>query len=172
MPVPLTFFFKDDGAVPNNPGLPMLVYKKALDLGADPESAIEQMFSRNGWGHGQWRNGIFPFAHYHSMIHEVLGIARGTARVRFGGANGEVHEVEPGDVAVLPAGTGHQRLSDSGGLVVIGGYPPQGTYNLCRGDTASDRDKAIKSIHAVPVPASDPVHGRDGPLLKLWHAGA
>ena len=43
------------------------------------------MFAANGWGHGQWRNGIFPFVHYHSMIHEALGIARGRARVRFGG---------------------------------------------------------------------------------------
>ena len=168
--LPLTFLFTDDGAVPNNPRLPMLVYKGALDLSKnrDPERDIEKMFAANGWGHGAWRNGIFPFAHYHSMIHEVLGIARGTAKVRFGGDHGEILEVEPGDVAVLPAGTGHQRLSASGDLVVIGGYPPTGTYNLCRGDKPSDRIAALKTIADVPQPGSDPVAGRDGPLTALW----
>lgn len=167
---PLTFHFKDDGAVPNNPRLPMLVYKRAIDLSAsrDPEAEIENLFSANGWGHGGWRNGIYPFAHYHSMIHEVLGIARGSARVRFGGEDGEVLEVRPGDVAVLPAGTGHQRLSDEGGLVVIGGYPATGTYDLCRGDRPADRIAALKTIPHVPQPGSDPVSGRDGALTALW----
>lgn len=170
MPKPLTFSFQDDGAVPNHPRWPMLVYKSALDLSSsrDPEGEIEKLFSTNGWGHGQWRNGIYPFAHYHSKIHEVLGIARGRATVRFGGDQGEVLELEPGDVAVLPAGTGHQRLSDSGGLVVIGAYPPQGTYNLCRGDNPADHKAALKTIADVPKPASDPVAGRDGPLSALW----
>ncbi len=170
MKEPLTFLFTDDGTVPNHPRWPMLVYKGALDLSEsrDPERDIEKMFAANGWGHGGWRNGIYPFAHYHAMIHEVLGIARGTAKVRFGGDGGEVLEVKPGDVAVLPAGTGHQRLSASGDLVVIGGYPPTGTYNLCRGDKPSDRTAALKTIPDVPQPGSDPVTGRDGPLLHLW----
>ena len=162
--------FTDDGAVPNNPALPMLVYKGALDLkgSSDPEADIEKLFNANGWGHGRWRDGIFPFTHYHSMIHEVLGIARGTARVRLGGDNGEILEVEPGDVAVLPAGTGHQRLSEGDGLVVIGGYPPEGTYNLCRGDKPSDRVAALKTISQVPAPQTDPVQGKDGALTALW----
>jgi uncharacterized protein YjlB len=130
-PTPLTFLFKDDGAVPNNPVLPALVYKGAVDSGGrDPARAIEDLFARNGWGHGQWRNGIYTFAHYHSMIHEALGIARGTARVQLGGPGGETFDFAPGDVAVLPAGTGHQRLSGSADLLVIGAYPPEGTYNL------------------------------------------
>ncbi len=170
MAAPLTFRFSDDGAVPNNPRLPMLVYKGALDLKAsrDPEGDIEKLFADNGWDHGQWRNGIYPFAHYHSKIHEVLGIARGQAKVRFGGDRGEVLELSPGDVAVLPAGTGHQRLSSSADLVVIGAYPPAGTYNLCRGDNPADREAALKTIPLVPKPAGDPVAGREGPLLALW----
>src|SRR6185312_1108590 len=163
---PLTFHFKDDGSVPNNP-LPMLVYKSALNLGGDAEREIETLFAANGWGHGQWRNGIFPFVHYHSMIHEALGIARGHARVRFGGNGGEELALSPGDIAVLPAGTGHQRLSDGGGLVVIGAYPPQGTYNLCRGGNA-EHDAALATIAQVPTPESDPVRGKDGPLPRLW----
>jgi uncharacterized protein YjlB len=165
---PLTFHFKDDGAVPNN-RLPMLVYKGALDPGADAEGAIERMFAGNGWGHSMWRNGIYPFVHYHSMIHEVLGIARGHATVRFGGDRGEELELAPGDVAVLPAGTGHHRLSESRGLVVIGAYPPDGTYDLCRGGKA-EHDRAVRTIPLVPAPASDPVYGKDGPLPALWRS--
>jgi len=166
---PLTFIFTDDGAVPNN-RLPALLYRGAVALGADPEGELEALFARNGWGHGQWRDGIYPFTHYHSMIHETLGIARGTAKVRLGGDQGEVVELAAGDIAVLPAGCGHQRLSSSGDLVVIGAYPPQGTYNLCRGDHPSDRAQALKTIPEVPVPASDPVTGKDGALPKLWRA--
>ncbi len=172
MQTPITYFFEDDGAVPNNPALPMLVNKAALDLAGthDPESGIEKLFDANDWGHGRWRNGIFPYAHYHSMIHEVLGIARGTAKVRFGGDRGEVLDLASGDIAVLPAGTGHQRLAASADLVVIGGYPPGGTYDLCRGDRPSDRDRAIKTILKVPRPGTDPVGGKDGALTTLWRS--
>jgi uncharacterized protein YjlB len=167
---PLTFLFNDDGKVPNNPALPALVYKAAIDLRgrADPEIAIEQAFKKNGWGHNMWRDGIFPYVHYHSMVHEALGIARGTARVQLGGPQGETINFAPGDVAVLPAGTGHQRLSGSDDLLVIGAYPPQGTYNLCRADNPADREAALGTIPKVPVPDSDPVAGKDGPLTKLW----
>ena len=162
--------FKDDGAVPNNPALPALVYKSAVNVAGaqDPAAAIEKTFKDNGWGHGQWRNGIFPFVHYHSMIHEALGIARGQARVQLGGKDGETLEFAAGDVAVLPAGTGHQRLIGSEDFLVVGAYPPEGTYNLCRGDNPADRDKALGTIAKVPVPASDPVQGKDGALPRLW----
>ena len=165
---PLTFMFKDDGAVPNNPALPALVYKGAIDKARVSAEAIERLFSKNGWGHGQWRNGIYPFVHYHAMIHEALGIAAGSARVQLGGHQGEILQFEPGDIAVLPAGTGHQRLIGSDDLLVIGAYPPQGTYNLCRGDSPAERDRALTTIPNVPVPHSDPVLGKDGPLTKLW----
>ena len=167
---PLTFVFEDDGSVPNNPALPALVYKGAIDVagGRNPESAIEKQFAANGWGHGQWRDGIYPFVHYHSMIHEVLGMASGHARVRLGGNGGEVFELAEGDVVVLPAGTGHQKLSGSDDFVVIGAYPPDGTYNLCRGDNPAERTKALTNIPKVPLPSSDPVLGKDGPLPRLW----
>jgi len=166
--IPLTFLFKDDGAVPNN-ALPMLVYRGGVDLAGnvEPERAIERAFADNGWGQGVWRDGIFPYVHYHSMIHEVLGIARGRAKVRFGGNRGEELDLGPGDVAVLPAGTGHQKLWGSPDLMVIGGYPPEGTYNLCRG-SKNEHAKALETIPQVPVPASDPVGGKDGALPRLW----
>ena len=156
--------------MPNNPALPALVYKGALDLAesVDPAAEIETLFKANGWGRDLWRDGIFPFVHYHAMIHEALGIARGSARVQLGGHQGETLELKAGDIAVLPAGTGHQRLLGSDDLLVIGGYPPDGTYNLCRGDNPAERDKALTTIPKVPLPASDPVHGKDGPLVGLW----
>ena len=167
---PLTFMFKDDGKVPNNPALPTLIYKGVVDVHAkhDPASAIERLFFANGWGYGQWRNGIYPFVHYHSMIHETLGVARGRASVQLGGHAGEVFEFAAGDIVVLPAGTGHQRLSGSDDLLVIGAYPPDGTYNLCRADNPAEHDKALITIPKVPLPERDPVLGRNGPLLQLW----
>jgi uncharacterized protein YjlB len=169
-PAPLTYKFADDGRIPNNPTLPLVFYHGAIDVAGspEPERAIERTFAANGWG-DMWRNGIFHYAHYHSMIHEALGVARGSAKVRFGGKRGEVIEVAPGDVAILPAGTGHQCLEQTADLVVIGAYPPSGTYDLCRGSQA-EHAKALASIPKVPQPATDPVLGADGPLLALWPA--
>ena len=167
---PLALMFRDDGSIPNNSRVPFLVYRGAIDVAgaANPERAIESTFSANGWG-DMWRNGIFPYVHYHSMVHEVLGVARGRAKVRFGGAAGEVLELEAGDVAVLPAGTGHQCLSATSDLCVIGAYPKRGSYDLCRGSKA-EHAKARKNIPEVPLPDSDPVHGKAGPLITLWRA--
>lgn len=165
---PITYKFADDGRIPNNAHLPLVLYRGGIDLAGspDPEAVIEKAFAANGWGN-MWRNGIYPYVHYHSMIHEAMGIARGRARVRFGGENGEEIEITPGDVVILPAGTGHQCLEQSPTLVVIGAYPPSGKYNLCRG-TKHDHAKAALTIPKVPRPTSDPVFGSDGPLIKLW----
>jgi uncharacterized protein YjlB len=166
----VTHKFVDDGRIPNNRTLPFILYRGAVDLAGspDPELIIEKTFGENGWG-DMWRNGIYPYAHYHSMIHEVMGVARGRATVRFGGEKGAEIEIVPGDVVVLPAGTGHQCLKHGRDLMVIGAYPPSGKYNLCRGSKA-EHAKALASIPKVPLPATDPVFGPKGPLLALWRA--
>jgi uncharacterized protein YjlB len=167
---PTTLRFADDGLVPNNPKFPLVLYRGAVHVAdtVDPAALFEQAFARNGWG-DSWRDGIYPFVHYHSMIHEVLGIARGTALVRFGGDRGREIEVAAGDVAVLPAGTGHQRLAASPDLLVVGAYPPDGTYDLCRA-TPDDHARARATIARVALPKSDPLYGTDGPLIALWQA--
>jgi uncharacterized protein YjlB len=88
--------------------------------------------------------------------------------VRFGGDEGAEVEVTAGDVAVLPAGTGHQRLSASADFLIVGGYPPEGEYDLCRADNPEDRTRALDTIPKVPKPQADPLFGPDGPLTKLW----
>jgi uncharacterized protein YjlB len=163
---PTAIVFADDGLVPNNP-MPFLVYKNvvALDRG-EPEATIEKLFGANGWG-AMWRNGVYDFLHYHATVHEVLGIARGNARVRFGGDKGKALEISAGDVAILPAGTGHQRLSASDDFSVVGAYPPGPPMDLQR-PSPEAHVKALKTIPKVALPKTDPVMGKDGPLVRLW----
>ena len=66
--------FADDGRVPNNPLLPLIVYRAALETGPRCAAVCERLFADNGWS-GAWRNGIYAHHHYHSTAHEVLGIA-------------------------------------------------------------------------------------------------
>jgi uncharacterized protein YjlB len=163
---PLTFVFEDDGLVPNN-RLPFLVYKAAIDLdNAHPEKAIEGLFGANGWGE-MWRNGVYDYLHYHATVHEALGVARGHAQVRFGGDSGKALEISAGDVAILPAGTGHQCLSASKDFCVVGAYPPGPKMHVTL-PTPENHAHAHKTIPAVKLPKSDPVLGEDGPLVRLW----
>jgi len=163
---PVSFIFPDDGLVPNNP-LPFLLYKGTVAVDDDdPEQAIEDRFTANGWDQ-TWRNGIFDYLHYHATVHEVLGVARGRALIRFGGDHGEDFEIRKGDVAILPAGTGHQCLSASDDFVVVGAYPPGPQMQITR-PTPDNYRLAIRSIPEVALPDTDPVYGLHGPLIELW----
>jgi uncharacterized protein YjlB len=73
---------------------------------------FEQLFESNGWG-DSWRDGIYDYVHYHSRIYEVLGIARGTGRIQFGGPKGRTFVLKAGDIAILPAGTDIVVLSQA-----------------------------------------------------------
>jgi uncharacterized protein YjlB len=163
---PNAYHFADDGLIPNNP-MPLLIYKRAVDVArADPAQAIEVLFGGNGWGQ-MWRNGIFDYAHYHATVHEALGVARGHALVLFGGEQGDAIELKPGDVAVLPAGTGHKRLFATHDFQVVGAYPPGPQMQITL-PTPDNYRRALRTIPHVPLPESDPVYGRDGALLELW----
>lgn len=162
--------FADDGRTPNHPRWPLVLYREVicLDRSFDPAAIFEVLFGMNGWGAG-WRDGIYDYLHFHSRLHEVLGIARGQAVVRFGGEKGTDITVNAGDVIIQPAGTGHQRLSASDDLLVVGAYPlnadPDTSYDECR---PHDHDRALALIAQVPPPDADPVHGPDGALTRLW----
>jgi uncharacterized protein YjlB len=164
---PQTYRFKDDGIIPNHPRWPLVIYRGAvrLDDAFDPAAVFEELFERNGWG-DSWRDGIYDYVHYHSGTHEVLGIARGQAKVQFGGLKGRTISAKAGDVAILPAGTGHHCLAASDNLLVIGAYPSNGSYDECT--KSEDHKAAIKTIPRVGRPRKDPIYGADGSLLKLW----
>lgn len=163
-----TLLFADDGTVPNNPTLPLVLYRGALGAEGDLAARCEALFAANGWP-GAWRNGIYGHHHYHSTAHEVLGIARGSARVRLGGENGATVELRAGDVVVIPAGVAHKRESASGDLLVIGSYPRGQRPDICQADAGS-HDKAAGNVARVALPACDPVTGRADPLLDCWRA--
>jgi uncharacterized protein YjlB len=161
-----THRFEDDGTVPNNPVLPLVLYRGALAQSGDRAAAYERMFAQNGWPDA-WRNGIYAHHHYHSTAHEVLGIAAGSAWVRRGGVSGKTVEMRAGDVVVIPAGVAHKRESATADLLVIGAYPKGQHPDICRAEPGA-HDRALANIAAVPLPPADPVTGGAGPLLDCW----
>jgi uncharacterized protein YjlB len=165
---PQFYRFEDDGKTPNNPKFALLIYRNAVrrHRGLDAAAIYETLFAANGWK-DSWRDGIYDFVHFHTRTHEVLGIARGEARVQFGGLSGRTLTVKAGDVIVLPAGTGHCRISASKDLLVVGAYPAGGTYDEPKPGAGSHK-LAVRRIAKVRRPARDPVYGRNGPLLEAW----
>ena len=165
---PLAMHFADDGIVPNNPRLPVLVYRGSISLmhtkATDAAIIIDTLFELNGWGRS-WRDTIYDFVHYHSQTHEVMGVARGDAEIEFGGIKGRILKFKAGDVAILPAGTGHRLINSCRYFLVVGAYPEGGRYDECT-DTR-DKDKAVKRIAKVRKPAKDPIYGAGGPFAVL-----
>lgn len=161
---PLSFSFEAASEIPNHPRWSLLLYRGALDANAD--GAIRR-FAENGWD-GAWVNGVFPYPHYHPNAHEVLAVVAGSATIRFGGDAGEEVRVEAGDVAILPAGTGHQRIEASADFRVVGAYPEgQEDFTTRRPDDGrppADRE----AMAGVARPAADPIYGAKGPLFDHW----
>ncbi|WJH33500.1 cupin domain-containing protein [Paenibacillus sp. CC-CFT747] len=158
-----TYFFEDDGQIPNNPDLPVLLYAGAFR--EDPVQA-EARFNLNNW-RNSWVNGVFPYHHYHSNSHEVLGVLKGSALLVIGGEKGKEIKVQAGDVLVLPAGTGHKKLRSSADFSVAGAYPEGMSYNTKTGE-AGERSQVLEDIKRVPLPNQDPIFGDEGPLQSNW----
>ena len=155
------------GAIPNHPRWPLLIYPGAVAVAAsDPATAFEELFDRNGWP-AAWRNGIYPFHHFHCDAHEVLGVYSGEVTAQFGGEDGIVITARAGDVIVLPAGTGHKKLSSRGALGIVGAYPAGQAPDMCT-PLLSSLKRSAAAIARVPLPTYDPVHGAGGPLFTHW----
>lgn len=136
---------------------PLLVYPGAI-APPTPE-AFEELFTRHRWP-AAWRNGVFPFHHYHSNSHEALGVYAGEVTVQFGGDAGVTLTARPGDVIVLPAGTAHKRLTLRGALGIVGAYPEGSRPDTCLGTP--------QKHPRVAPPACDPVFGEGGALFEHW----
>jgi uncharacterized protein YjlB len=160
--------FTDDGLVPNNPSLPLIVYRAVLEAGPRAAAACAAMFAANDWS-AAWVDGIYAHHHYHSTAHEVLGITAGSVRVRLGGDSGKTVELGAGDVVVIPAGVAHKNEGASPDLVVVGAYPGGKSPDMRR-PAVRERETALRNIAEVALPTCDPVYGKSGPLIERWRA--
>jgi uncharacterized protein YjlB len=160
-------FFEDDGRIPNNPELPLLVYPEVLGESDLLPSRCKELLAENGWG-GTWVDGVFSYHHYHSNAHEVLCVVSGEARIAFGGPEGTTVEVKARDVVVVPAGVGNCNAGSSSDFAVVGAYPRgQESYDLRTGEE-DERPEVLENIRNVPLPEADPLFGSGGSLLDRW----
>lgn len=159
------FMLHENGWVPNNERLPVLYYRCVLEgEGEATASRFERRFAANLWP-PQWRDTIYDYHHYHSTAHEVLGMARGTARLMLGGEGGHELEVCAGDALLLPVGTGHRRIEASEDFLVVGAYPQGQEWDICR---HAPSDSARRRMNDLPNPALDPIEGQAAGLVSLW----
>lgn len=157
----------DDGQLPNNALLPLLVYKNVLHLPEEEAGEIvEEIFEVNGWANA-WKDGIYDYHHYHSTAHEVLGIIKGSALVQFGGPMGVSISLEPGDVVIIPAGVAHKNTTGDKDFMCVGAYPVGQQYDI-KTVKKGERPETDKNIKKVSLPETDPIYGMNGPLIKNW----
>ena len=159
-----TQIIRENGKFPNNPRLPVIIYKNAFASStADLADQLEKIFKKNHWT-GAWRDGIYEYPHYHSTAHEVLGVSQGYVVVELGGPNALRYRLNKGDVVVLPAGVTHKNVECSNDFEVVGAYPKGQEYDLLTGKPG-EKEMAEKNIQNVPMPDADPVRGG---IMKEW----
>lgn len=147
---------------------PLLIYRSAFS-DQITSSAIEAHLRATGVAQPQWRYTMYSTSHFHSTTHEVLCVARGQARLCFGGENnGE--RVEPvvckGDVMIVPAGLAHRLLDDiSGDFEMVGSYPKGHDWDMCYGRAGEEAQ--VDQIARLSWFQRDPVYGDEGPCLQI-----
>lgn len=152
---------------PNNLNLPVLVYQQVLNVPTSDEAGyIKNVFEQNGWSNS-WTDTIYTYHHYHSNAHEVVGVSRGRCMVMLGGDDEVITTLEKGDVIVIPAGVAHKNVGASDDFECVGAYPNGAAYDLKRGED-NERSEADENIKNVPLPDSDPIFGKSGPVLEHW----
>lgn len=164
MSVPDSLILGPSGWMPNNPALPVLIYRGVVPPG-DPDR-IEATLREHGW-RPDWRDGVYDYHHYHSTAHEALACIGGWAELMLGGEGGTPVTIIAGDLLVLPAGTGHCRIGATDDFLLVGAYPEGQDWDICRG-TADER--TLRRIADDSLPRADPIAGKSGPLVKLWEA--
>lgn len=165
MSAALTHRFSPSGGIPNS-RLPLVVWKGGLPIAARRGAEACALYRANGWG-GTWVYTVYPFWHFHTKGHEVLSCVAGTARIGFGGDDGIVADISVGDVAIVPAGVGHKKLSASPGFQMAGGYPPGQEGDIVRpGEMGADAIAA--ALARLPLPETDPISGRADGVVAIW----
>lgn len=160
------YHLKDDGVFPNN-ALPVIVYKRVLDLPAlFASNTVRKIFRDNNWKNS-WKSGVFTYHHYHSNTHEVLGIIKGKSTLLLGGEHGLKIEVSKGDVLIIPAGVAHKNLGKENQITCIGAYPEGTNYDILYGKK-DERPAADAAIKKLIKPLTDPVFGIKGGIAEHW----
>ena len=126
---PELFRFRDDGETPNNPRLPLVVYRGAvrLDRGTIPLRSSRRPSPATA---GAIRGATASMTSCISIPRPTkcwASPAAGSRAIRR--RQGLQHHLAAGDVVVLPAGTGHRRIRASRDLLVVGAYPAGGSYD-------------------------------------------
>jgi uncharacterized protein YjlB len=160
------YLLQDDGVFPNSK-FPVIIYRNAFNipLPQDPEK-IEKIFALNDWTNS-WRNGIYHFHHYHSIVHEVLGIYSGSCDLILGGEKGIQFTVNIRDVIIIPAGVAHKNAGATHDFKCVGAYPDGKSFDINYGKPG-ERPQTDKNIQKVPLPGAEPVFGAEGQLFQFW----
>lgn len=160
-----TFYLSENKPFPNST-LPVIVYKEVFEEEReDYGDGFLELFIKHGWGNS-WRNGIYPFHHYHAKAHEVLGCAKGWVKIQLGGEGGKIFEIKKGEAVLLPAGVGHCRIESSDDFSIIGAYPHDQSPDMNKGKENYERNQ--KLIQKVQKPDKDPITGLSNPAVKEW----
>lgn len=164
---PTVLLIESDATTPNNPSLPVILYRQAARLSvSEPAELFEALFDSNDWP-SAWRNGVFDYHHFHTTAHEALGLYSGNVTVLLGGENGTEVHIEAGDIAVIPAGVAHKNVGCSDDLGIVGAYPSGQSPDRGRPD-AQRLAENLSNIAAVALPSADPAFGAGGALMRHW----